>query len=85
MTFIPLIAFVVAVAWMIRRGYQAKAEYQREKIEEQQRNRTRPMEEKVLEAFKSIGGEQSTPAGTISAGQFDSVIFRQVYEYKTKT
>ncbi len=58
MIYLPWIAFLLAIAWMIRQGDKAKKEYlRRREAEEQKRARAMTLEDENVEALKPQAGQ----------------------------
>ncbi len=61
MIYLPWIAFLLAILWMIRQGDRAKKEYLRRRAEEQQeRARQEAREDELVEGLRARGQGQVT-------------------------
>lgn len=58
MIYLPWIAFLVAILWMIRQGDKAKREYLRRKVEEQERAKREAREDELVRGLKTRGQGQ---------------------------
>jgi len=60
MIYLPWIAFLLGIAWMIWQGDKAKREYLRRKVEEKERARREAREDEFVKGLSAPGQGQVT-------------------------
>lgn len=60
---LPLVAFGLAILWMIRQGEKAKEDYRRRKADEEERAKAAASEDSLVEELRSHANENDEAMG----------------------